>query len=121
VKAIVVYPMNALANSQRGELEKVLTFGYGYGKEPVTLVDARQAELGLECDDYLRVSAGTSPLDALQRLVQFETTSRTTRALHADGRMDLSIEAQVLEWSDLPLATDLTDSARGRLDYWSSS
>ena len=35
--------------------------------------------------------------------------------------MDLSIEAQVLEWSDLPLATDLMDSARGRLDYWSST
>lgn len=36
VKAIVVYPMNALANSQRGELEKFLTFGYGAGQEPVT-------------------------------------------------------------------------------------
>lgn len=36
VKAIVVYPMNALANSQRGELEKFLTFGFGQGKEPVT-------------------------------------------------------------------------------------
>ncbi|MBK6465349.1 MAG: DEAD/DEAH box helicase [Myxococcales bacterium] len=28
VKAIVVYPMNALANSQRGELEKYLKYGY---------------------------------------------------------------------------------------------
>ena len=36
VKAIVVYPMNALANSQRHELEKFLTYGYGRGKEPVT-------------------------------------------------------------------------------------
>ncbi len=36
VKAIVVYPMNALANSQLGELEKFLRFGYGEGKEPVT-------------------------------------------------------------------------------------
>lgn len=36
VKAIVVYPMNALANSQIGELEKFLTFGYGVGHEPVT-------------------------------------------------------------------------------------
>ena len=36
VKAIVVYPMNALANSQVGELEKFLTFGYGVGHEPVT-------------------------------------------------------------------------------------
>ncbi|MGH9267246.1 MAG: DEAD/DEAH box helicase, partial [Acidimicrobiales bacterium] len=36
VKAIVVYPMNALANSQRLELEKFLRFGYGRGREPVT-------------------------------------------------------------------------------------
>ena len=36
IKAIVVYPMNALANSQRGELEKFLTYGYGRGHEPVT-------------------------------------------------------------------------------------
>lgn len=36
IKAIVVYPMNALANSQRGELEKFLRFGYGEGNEPVT-------------------------------------------------------------------------------------
>lgn len=36
VKAIIVYPMNALANSQRGELEKFLRYGYGPGHEPVT-------------------------------------------------------------------------------------
>ena len=36
VKAIVVYPMNALANSQVGELEKFLSFGYPAGGEPVT-------------------------------------------------------------------------------------
>jgi len=36
VKAIVVYPMNALANSQREELKKFLTDGFGEGNEPVT-------------------------------------------------------------------------------------
>ncbi|MGH3883003.1 MAG: DEAD/DEAH box helicase [Pseudonocardiaceae bacterium] len=36
IKAIVVYPMNALANSQREELAKFLTHGYGEGAEPVT-------------------------------------------------------------------------------------
>lgn len=35
IKAIVVYPMNALANSQQGELEKFLKLGYPHG-EPVT-------------------------------------------------------------------------------------
>ena len=29
IKAIVVYPMNALANSQNDELEKFLKFGFG--------------------------------------------------------------------------------------------
>lgn len=36
VQAIVVYPMNALANSQVGELEKFLCRGYPQGKPPVT-------------------------------------------------------------------------------------
>lgn len=36
VKAIIVYPMNALANSQLEELRKFLVYGYGDGNEPVT-------------------------------------------------------------------------------------
>jgi Lhr-like helicase len=36
VKAIIVYPMNALANSQLGELEKFLAHGFPGGKGPVT-------------------------------------------------------------------------------------
>ncbi|MDA8355005.1 MAG: DEAD/DEAH box helicase, partial [Actinomycetota bacterium] len=36
IKAIVVYPMNALANSQEEELKKFLAAGYPDGKGPVT-------------------------------------------------------------------------------------
>ncbi len=36
IQAIIVYPMNALANSQAGELEKFLKEGYPQGQEPVT-------------------------------------------------------------------------------------
>ncbi len=36
IRAIVVYPMNALANSQAKELEKFLCLGYPEGKPPVT-------------------------------------------------------------------------------------
>jgi ATP-dependent helicase YprA (DUF1998 family) len=36
IQAIVVYPMNALANSQRGELQKFLCHGYPDGRGPVT-------------------------------------------------------------------------------------
>lgn len=35
IQAIVVYPMNALANSQYGELEKFLCAGYPEGRQPV--------------------------------------------------------------------------------------
>lgn len=36
ITAIVVYPMNALCNSQLEELQKYLRLGYGEGNEPVT-------------------------------------------------------------------------------------
>jgi ATP-dependent helicase YprA (DUF1998 family) len=36
IQAIVVYPMNALANSQEGELEKFLCRGYPNNQGPVT-------------------------------------------------------------------------------------
>ena len=36
ITAIVVYPMNAVCNSQREELERYLRLGYGEGQEPVT-------------------------------------------------------------------------------------
>lgn len=36
IQAIVIYPMNALANSQYGELEKFLCHGYPEGQCPVT-------------------------------------------------------------------------------------
>lgn len=36
VQAIIVYPMNALANSQMGELEKYLCHGFDNGQPPVT-------------------------------------------------------------------------------------
>ncbi|MDF7826479.1 DEAD/DEAH box helicase [Pontiellaceae bacterium B12227] len=36
IKAIVIYPMNALANSQMNELDKFLKLGYDEGESPVT-------------------------------------------------------------------------------------
>lgn len=54
VKAIIVYPMNALANSQVGELEKFLRFGYGDGKEPVTFARYTGQERGEQRAAILR-------------------------------------------------------------------
>ena len=41
VKAIVVYPMNALANSQVEELRKFLHFGFSPSERPVTFAATR--------------------------------------------------------------------------------
>lgn len=54
VKAIVVYPMNALANSQQHELEKFLRFGYGPGNEPVTFARYTGQERGEERERILQ-------------------------------------------------------------------
>ncbi|MDE2126262.1 MAG: DEAD/DEAH box helicase [Armatimonadetes bacterium] len=60
IQAIVVYPMNALANSQAGELEKFLSYGYPEHKEPVTYArytgqesDAERAEILAHPPDIL--------------------------------------------------------------------
>lgn len=60
IKALVVYPMNALANSQFGELEKFLQFGFPKGQEPLTY--ARYT--GQETDD-VRERIVTNPPDIL--------------------------------------------------------
>ena len=78
-------------------------------------------EASVDADDYYRACSAAFALDEVERLVVVEKTSRTTRALHAAERLDLSIEQAVLDWaSDLPLTSDLVKSARSRLEYWKS-
>ena len=48
IQAIVVYPMNALANSQDEELRKFLVKGYGEGKSPVRFARYTGQEKGEE-------------------------------------------------------------------------
>jgi len=48
IQAIIVYPMNALANSQAGELRKFLVDGYPDGKQPVTFARYTGQESELE-------------------------------------------------------------------------
>ena len=61
IQAIVVYPMNALANSQFGELQKFLQHGYPDGKGPVTF--ARYT--GQENDAQQRNEIVAHPPDVL--------------------------------------------------------
>ncbi|WP_433688975.1 protein kinase domain-containing protein [Micromonospora carbonacea] len=60
VRAIIVYPMNALANSQLKELDKFLRDGYGPGREPVTYARYTGQE-----DDEQRRKIRESPPDIL--------------------------------------------------------
>ncbi len=53
IQAIVVYPMNALANSQFGELHKFLRLGYPDGKGPVTFARYTGQESDEERDAIL--------------------------------------------------------------------
>ncbi|GGZ02498.1 protein kinase domain-containing protein [Streptomyces poonensis] len=60
VRAVIVYPMNALANSQLKELEKYLRDGYGEGREPVTFARYTGQE-----DDEKRRQIRDNPPDIL--------------------------------------------------------
>ncbi len=50
IRAIVIYPMNALANSQAGELEKFLRFGFPDNAGPVTFARYTGQEKGPDRD-----------------------------------------------------------------------
>lgn len=68
IKAIVVYPMNALANSQEQELQKFLTFGYPDGRGPVTF----RRYTGQENDDERRAILAEPPDILLTNYVMLE-------------------------------------------------
>jgi ATP-dependent helicase YprA (DUF1998 family)/very-short-patch-repair endonuclease len=68
IQAIIVYPMNALANSQAGELEKFLAKGYPDGKPPVRF--ARYT--GQENDDEKQEIVANPPDILLTNYVMLE-------------------------------------------------
>ncbi|MBI4786934.1 MAG: DEAD/DEAH box helicase [Chloroflexi bacterium] len=68
VQAIVVYPMNALANSQYGELEKFIKHGYPDGKGPVTFAKYT----GQENDDQRNQIIASPPDIILTNYVMLE-------------------------------------------------
>jgi ATP-dependent helicase YprA (DUF1998 family) len=80
VKAIIVYPMNALANSQMLELEKFLRHGYQEGQEPVTF----ERYTGQEKEDERERILGAMPDILLTNYVMLElmlTRPRERKAL----------------------------------------
>ncbi len=55
VKAIIVYPMNALANSQLGELRKFLKHGYPDGSEPKASQTIAKDRKVSQCDKTQKI------------------------------------------------------------------
>lgn len=68
IKAICVYPMNTLANSQCGELEKFLCAGFPNGKGPVSF----RRYTGQEPDDERRAIIADPPDILLTNYVMLE-------------------------------------------------
>ena len=87
ISAIVVYPMNALCNSQRDELERFLRLGYGEGSEPVTFARYTGQESNEE-----RERIAKNPPDILLTnyvmleliMTRFQETDKAVRR-HAEG------------------------------------
>uniref|UniRef100_UPI0033C96D75 protein kinase domain-containing protein n=1 Tax=Micromonospora sp. NPDC007271 TaxID=3154587 RepID=UPI0033C96D75 len=101
VRAIIVYPMNALANSQLKELDKYLQDGYGPGREPVTY--ARYT--GQESDERRKEIRDSPPDILLTNYVMLELM--LTRP---DDRRSLVRMAKGLEF----LVFDELHTYRGR-------
>ncbi|QXV61545.1 protein kinase [Amycolatopsis sp. TNS106] len=101
VRAIIVYPMNALANSQLKELDKYLLDGYGKGREPVTY--ARYT--GQESDERRKEIRDSHPDILLTNYVMLELM--LTRP---DDRRSLIKMAKGLEF----LVFDELHTYRGR-------
>ena len=68
IQAIIVYPMNALANSQKGELEKFLCRGYPAGHPPVTF----RRYTGQESDEERKEIIAAPPDILLTNYVMLE-------------------------------------------------
>ena len=68
VQAIVVYPMNALANSQHGELEKFLRHGFPDGRGPVRFA----CYTGQESDEQKQAIVANPPDILLTNYVMLE-------------------------------------------------
>ncbi|OGL44274.1 MAG: hypothetical protein A2161_06145 [Candidatus Schekmanbacteria bacterium RBG_13_48_7] len=82
VQAIIIYPMNALANSQAGELQKFLSFGYPDGKCPVTF----QRYTGQDSDEQKDEIIASPPDIILTNYVMLElilTRPREKKLIHA--------------------------------------
>ena len=107
VQAIIVYPMNALANSQLGELEKFLGFGFD-GRPPVTV----RRYTGQESHDERRAIIENPPDVLLTNYVMLELmlTRRHERGLAAAAKDPAGVGAP--RWSGCGTPARLVQAPR---------
>lgn len=96
IQAIIVYPMNALANSQQGELEKFINLGFPDNKGPVTF--ARYT--GQESDEEKnQIMANPPDIFRLTNYVMLglnlNSTSRTRKISKQGSRAAISSVGRV--------------------------
>jgi ATP-dependent helicase YprA (DUF1998 family) len=94
IKALVIYPMNALANSQHNELAKFLGAGYADGNGPVTF----RRYTGQE-DDQERRDIITDPPDIL--LTNYVMAELIFTRVHERGLVRAAEELQFLVLDEL--------------------
>jgi ATP-dependent helicase YprA (DUF1998 family) len=94
IKAIDIYPMNALANSQAGELRKFLSYGYPNGRGPVTF----RRYTGQE-DDAERRDIIANPPDIL--LTNFMMAELILTRVHEQGLVRAAQGLQFLVLDEL--------------------
>jgi ATP-dependent helicase YprA (DUF1998 family) len=94
IKAIVIYPMNALANSQAGELRKFLSYGYPNGRGPATF----RRYTGQE-DDAERRDIIANPPDIL--LTNFMMAELILTRVHEQGLVRAAQGLQFLVLDEL--------------------
>lgn len=113
VQAVIVYPMNALANSQMGELEKFLCEGFATGSSPVTFARytgqdnlKRRQEILENPPDIILTN-----FVMLELMLTRQRESALLRAMQGDQARDGShVEGSGLRW----LVLDELHTYRGR-------
>lgn len=85
------------------------------------LVERIRLEAGIEAIDYWAVVTSDSPVDVVVRLIRSRAEDGTFKQLADAGRLDLSLDSAVIEWTDdLPLQQDMVEEATARRDWFSS-
>lgn len=77
------------------------------------------SETSLDPTDYWAVTKSDKPLDVVVRLINSNAERGTFKRLSDAGRLDLTLDAALAGWTDLPLQQDLIDEAIARVDWWS--